>query len=63
MPFKFSKNEIKIWKPLVVLQTNTSIFYTIPHISWTAYDDAFLTVTIFVNEDTIVTTWVFKMNY
>lgn len=40
MPSKFSKNEIRIRKASVEIQTNTYVFYTIPHISWTAYDDA-----------------------
>lgn len=29
---------------LLEIQTNTSVFYTIPHISWTAYEDALWTV-------------------
>lgn len=44
MPSKFYKNEIRIWKTLLVIQTDTSVFYTIPHISWTAINDAILTV-------------------
>lgn len=40
MPSKFSKNEIRIRKASVEIQTNTYVFYTIPHISWTTYDDA-----------------------
>lgn len=46
VPSKFSKNEIRIRKASVEIQTNTSVFYTTPHISWTAYYDTFRPVNL-----------------
>lgn len=65
MPSKFSKNEIRIRKASVEIQANTSVFYTIPHISWTAYDDALWPVN-FKKKEALqmnITTCVFKKNY
>lgn len=69
VPSKFSKNEIRIRKASVEIQTNTSVFYTTPHISWTAYYDTLWPVNLKKKKEVLqmnITTcvWcVFKKNY